>query len=307
MNHLKEMKYSFPRLIILSVLFIIKINMTAQTNIDPSKALSQTIDGWKTSGVDRIFNEETLYDYIDGGAELFLSFGFTKVFNRIYSRDNQPDIIVDIFYMNTSYDAFGVFSHSVGKIENDFGQQSQRTKGAIVFWKNNFYISILSSLETEELKSVITEIALLLDKAIPEKGPLPDVLKYLPEHSLNKTSIHYFRHYVWLNSHCFISNENILNINQSTHGVLAQYSDKDDKAVLLIIEYPNSADASAAKEKFIKNYYVKLESSSILQMNNNKWVGIELINNFFVGVFNGTEEEFVKTLLSLTEETIRDF
>ena len=74
--------------------FVMLIN--AQIVNDPSKALPENIDGWKIL-TDRTYNNETLYNYIDDGAELFLSFGFSKVFNRIYSKTNQPDIMVDIF------------------------------------------------------------------------------------------------------------------------------------------------------------------------------------------------------------------
>ncbi len=275
----------------------------AQIVNDPSKALPENIDGWKIL-TERSYNNETLYDYIDGGAELFLSFGFSKVFNRIYSKENQPDIMVDIFYMNTSYDAFGVFSFSSGKIENNFGQQSQEPHGAIIFWKNNFYISIISSIETEESKKAITQIAKLIDASIAETGPFPEIIKFLPTESLDKESIRYFRHYVWLNSHMFLSNENIFNINQNTQAVLALYNEKKNKPVLLVIKYPNNNDAVEAKEKFIKEYNPKLKSSFVIKTKNSKWIGLELVNKFLIGVFNGTSKESVNNLLNSTKVII---
>lgn len=278
--------------------------MAAQTDADPANALPKNVDGWQIASSDRTFNNETLFDYIDGGAELFLSFGFTKVFNRIYSRENQPDIMVDVFYMNSSYDAFGVFSYSGGKIENNFGQQSHRSHGAILFWKDNFYISIISNTETEESRNAIAKIAKIIDKSIPEKGALPEILNYLPAEFLDKEIIRYFRHYIWLNSHLFISNENILNVDQQTECVLAQYGQEKNKCVLLIIKYPNREDASSAAEKFIKNYNPKLKSASTLQTDDKKWIGIESIDNFFVAVFDSEKEETVKKLISLAKEKI---
>lgn len=300
------MNFFFRRFLILSSLFLLSINACffAQTNSDPAKVLPESIDGWKTLTADRTFNEETLYDYIDGGAELFRSFGFSKVFNRIYSKDNGNEIIVDIFYMNTSYNAFGVFSHSVGKIGTDYGQQSQLSNGAILFWKNNFYISILCNPATEESKPVITKIAALLDKSILSKGDFPEVLKYLPLESLINESIRYFRHYIWLNTYCSISTENILNINQKTHGVLAQYGGKENRSVLLLIEYPSNAVADSAKKKFVKNYNSNLANEPILQTEKNKWTGIELVNNFFVGIFNAGKKETVIKLLDSTKKSI---
>ena len=282
--------------------FVMLIN--AQIVNDTSKALPENIDGWKIL-TDRTYNNETLYNYIDGGAELFLSFGFSKVFNRIYSKTNQPDIMVDIFYMNTSYDAFGVFSFSSGKIENNFGQQSQEPHGAIIFWKNNFYISIISNTETEESKKALTKIAKLIDTSIMETGPLPEIIKYLPIELLDKESIRYFRHYVWLNSHIFLSNENILNINQNTQAVLALYNGKNNKSVLLVIKYPNNNDAVEAKEKFIKEYNPKLKNSQVLKTKNSRWMGIELVNNFLIGVFNGATKESASKLLNSTKVIIK--
>ena len=98
-------------------LHLFLLTMNAQSKNDPSELqLPDSLDGWPKITDDRIFNQENLYDYIDGGAELYLSFGFSKVFNRIYSNASGQEILVDIFYMNSSQDAFGVFSFTVGEV-----------------------------------------------------------------------------------------------------------------------------------------------------------------------------------------------
>jgi len=275
-----------------------------QTNSDPALKLPQKIDEWTTSA-ERTFNNSTLYDYIDGAAELYLSFGFSKVYNRIYSRPGYADILVDIFYMNSSYDSFGVFSFSVGKVGNDFGIQSQIATGAKVFWKSNYYVSITCYPETGESNIASTKLARLIDESITGKSELPEILNYLPSESLDKESMRYFRHYVWLNSHVFISNENILNIDQKTQAVLAKYGEKE-KSVLLIVKYPSGAEAAAAKEKFIKNYNPELLDTSAVITKNGKWCGIETIENFFVGVFNASQKDEVNKLLVLSKKKINN-
>lgn len=283
-------------------LFIIWIFMASliysQTGNDPVKALPASIDGWNM-GTDRLFNNDNLYDYIDGGAELFLSFGFSKVFNRNYTNSANDEIAVDIFYMNSSSDAYGVFLFTIGKIESKFGQQSQSSPGAVIFWKNNLYVSITSTRVTEDGNKVIIKLAEIMDKAIPETGPLPVIIKYLPKQNLDKESIRYFRHYVWLNSHFFISNDDILNINQKTEAVTAKYG----KSVLVLIQYLNNADASEAMNKFIKSYNPAMEKNPVLK-NGEQWTGIEKHNKFFIGVFNGPDENSVKELLSAAKESI---
>lgn len=276
--------------IITTLLFLsIAVTLSAQIKNDPAHSLPEEINGWIIEQGDRLFDNETLYDYIDGSAEMFLSFGFSKVFNRIYSRNNQPEILVDIFYMNSSYDAYGVFTHSMGGLESEFGQQSQRTEGAIIFWKSNYYVSILCHPETEESKQTIFKLARIIDKSITETGDFPPVLKYLPRENLVNESIRYFRHHNWVNSHIFISNDNILNIDQNTHGLLARYNDNANNAILLLIMYPDSSLSESALQSFIRKYETELIPNQLKQRNN-LWFGIERKQNFIFGIFNGSSK-----------------
>ena len=98
---------------------------------------------------------DNLYDYINGGAELYLSYGFNKVINRTYLRPEQPDIVVDLFDMGTSQNAYGVFSHSMETVDAAYGQGSQYSEGLLLFWKDRYYVSIMSYPETTESKKAL--------------------------------------------------------------------------------------------------------------------------------------------------------
>lgn len=280
---------------------ILAVNLYAQTKSDPAGSIPSGIMGWKAEENDRRFDNETLYDYIDGSAEMFLSFGFTHVFNRIYSRINQPDIILDIFYMNSSFDAYGVFTHSVGKSGKEFGQQSQCAEGAIIFWKANFYVSILSHPETPKSKEAIYRLAGIIDEAIADNGDFPPVLDFLPQEDLLKESIRYFRHYNWINSHTFISNDNILNIDQNTHGLLAQYKRGDENAIFLIIMYPETGEAVNALNKFISGYNQSLTPGETKELKVGSWTGVKTVNGFLIGVFNSSSKNYAEDLIQRAE------
>jgi hypothetical protein len=281
------------------------LTMKSQAQTDPSIVLPDSINGWTKLSDDRMFDETNLYNYIDGSAELYLSFGFSKVFNRIYSNGEGQEILVDIFYMNSSYDAFGAFSFSVGEVGTDYGNQSQIAPGAIIFWKDDFYVSIFANPNTEESIGVMKTIAKLLDGSIVSKGELPEVLNYLLQDNIDKQSIRYFRHYIWMNSHYFISNENILNINQNTQGALAKYG-SNDKSVLMILKYPDEMEAFAAKEKFVSKFNTNLEKTNTVQTDDGKWCGIELVKNFFICVFSAVNEAAVQNLIAQTKLIINN-
>lgn len=290
----------FPLLIFL---FLLPSFLQSQTNEDPALALPDSIAGWKAV-TDRSFNNETLFDYIDGGAELFLSFGFSKVFNRIYSDGRGNEIFADIFYMNTPHNAYGVFLLSTDKVDNSFGQQSQISPGAAIFWKKNFYISITANRETSAGNKIINLLAEILDKAITGTSSLPPVISLLPEKGLNKESIRYFRHYIWLNSHFFISNDDILNINQNTEAVTAKYGEGEEKMVIVIIDYPSAADMETASIKFIQAYNPLLEKKGTVETNG-KWIKIMKVGKCFIALFNCASEKEAEEAMSRAVERIK--
>lgn len=254
------MKFRIPICLLIAILIFIPVHTIPQTTGDPADALPKTIEGWKTSA-DRFFNNETLYNYIDGGAELFLSFGFSKVFNRVYSNDKGNEVIVDIFYMNKPEDAYGAFLFTSGRVDSKYGEQSQVSQDAVIFRKMNYYISITCNGEGTEVYKLIERLASLLDNSITGKAELPKVIRYLPEENLDKESIRYFRHYIWLNTHLFLSNDDILNINQNTEAVTAKYGTGENKAVLTILEYPDEQTAKTAFTKFNNQFYKGYASS----------------------------------------------
>ena len=55
--------------------------------------------------------------------------------SKTYQKEGQPEIIVDLFDMGTSQNAYGVFSHARETVEQNFGQGSQYTEGLLIFWK----------------------------------------------------------------------------------------------------------------------------------------------------------------------------
>ena len=266
-------------------------------NFDPAAFLPSSFDGWTPMRADRNFSGEELYDYIDGGAELFLSFGFKTVYNRIYAAEDQPDIFVDIFEMNTSFDSYGVFTQSREKNENQFGQESEYTEGAVLFWKDNYYVSIISSIETKESNTAIFKLAQIIDSAIPKTGFKPDIVKLLPVENLIPESIKYFRHHHWQNAYQFISFENIFDIDQNTHAMLAKYKFKADTPLLLLIKYPDHGVAEKAYNQFIAEQSLKVSSGGIAIDKNDKLIGIKIDDNILSAVFNAASEETAMKLL----------
>jgi hypothetical protein len=270
--------------------------------------LPDSIDEWTKWEADEFFNSDNLYDYIDGGAELYLSYGFNLVLKRIYSADGQPDITVDIFEMTSSKNAFGVYSHSRETIEHDYGQGSFNVEGAILFWKDKYFISIITFPETPKSRQAIEGIARRIDSSIESTGELPPVLKTLPEENLLEESVVYFKHSNWQNTYYFISNENIFNISNSTECVLAKYKINDDKPILMILEYANESEAESTIDNLKRKFaYEELNDGLDIQLDDKRWIRIDRQTNLVYMVINAGDTGTAKSLLKITAAQVQNY
>ncbi len=271
-------------------------------------ALPDELLGWRTVPDERVvYDRETLYDYIDGGAELYLSYGFHHLASCKYVQLDEPDIVVDLFDMGTSQNAFGVFSQSREVIEDTFGQGSQYTEGLLLFWKGRYYVSILASPETGRSKDAVFELARTIASAIPDEGPLPDVLARLPREGLVEESVRYFRHYIWLNSHYYVADENILHIDDTTHAVLAKYRRDGDRGteaeILLVVRYPDEAAATSAHDEFVAQYLPERSGGPAVRIEDGTWTACRVSGDLVAVVFNAPTEEDAVSLIGAVLES----
>ncbi len=268
--------------------------------------LPDNIQGWNIAENDRTYNPETLYDYIDGGAELYISYGFNEVLSRRYTKDEQPDIVVDIFDMGNSYNAFGTFSHSRETLDRTFGQGSEYAQGQLLFWKDRYFVSILTFPETAESKEAIFQLARKIEGAIPGEGPLPQILDLLPQKSLVPESIRYFHHYIWLNSYYYVADQNILHIDEKTDALLAKYGEQKKRSLLLIVKYQNDEDATTALNNFVQYYMPEHSGAFVVQIEDGTWTACQKIANFLLVVFNGPGKEEALQLIEEVQGRILD-
>lgn len=293
------------RLFLLTILIICTRGNSMNLKINDILPDENIIHGWTIDGSDKIYGPDNLYEYINGGAELFLSYGFRQMITRIYTADHQPEIIVDIFDMGASKNAYGVFSYSRESEDSTFGQGSQYSPGLLLFWKDRYYVSILFTPETPGAKETAFRIARYIESSIPEKGQLPEIIKLLPQENLLKETIRYFHHFIWLNSYQFVSNENILLIDENTEAVLTKYKEEGERHVLLLVKYPDADLVATARQNFVAKYSSSPLTASVFQQKNG-WTGYRQIRNYLAVIFNATEQELIESYFNKIQANIEN-
>ena len=269
------------------------------------EAVPKEISGWQAEGQDEFYNRETVYGYIDGGAELYLTYDFQTVFARRYLKPNAPEIVLEIYDMNSSKDAYGIFSSERQDEEVGIGQDSEYGGGLLRFWKDKYFISILSIGDEEIAKPAVFELGEKVAEVIPASGDRPDIVKYLPQENLIKNKIRFFHTHTILNRQYYLSNENILNLDRKTDCVFAPYQIGPKKSYLLLIRYLNQSQANKAHKSLLANYLPEAQSTGFVKLENGRWTMVKTANQFLMIVFEAPEKQCASDLLLKVTELMK--
>jgi hypothetical protein len=221
------------------------------------QTLPPEISGWKTGREDQVFTRDDVFDYMNGGGEIYLAYDFQFVFVREYLRDDAPSIVTEIYQMSSSEDAFGVFTHDTDGDEVVLGQGAIYAAGLLRFWKDKIFVRILADRETPETKAVILELGAKIAGAIAQQGEKPGLVRALPSEGLRPKSLRYFHTLISLNAHYYLANANILNLSPETQVAMARYEKESSQARLLLVEYPTVERAVDAHARFVEMFLLE--------------------------------------------------
>jgi hypothetical protein len=106
-----------------------------------------SVPGWTLKEEPRTYRPDDLYEYIDGNADLFLSYGFVQVTVGDYAPTDGSEgwITVDVYDMGAPLHAFGVYraERAEGVDAVEVGTEGYASDGMFAFWKSQYYVKAL--------------------------------------------------------------------------------------------------------------------------------------------------------------------
>ncbi len=270
-------------------------------------ALPSAAEGWTWDGHELHYDARSVFDYIDGAGELFLAYGFQRLSVRRFEQPNQPPLTLECYAMNSAAAAFGVFSFERQGESVGIGQGSEIGGGLLRFWKGRYFISIFADGEGPAVDSAVLQLGRLTAAAIRDQGTPPRVVGLIPgrDAGLVDTSVRYLTSPVLLNQRLFISHENVLGINRQTGAVLAQYGQDAAKTSLLLIQYPNTAAATAASRRLMAAYLSEAGGADRGRRSDGHWTMVRQQKAFLAAAIGAPSEAAAEALLTATERALR--
>jgi len=110
------------------------------------KDILPVIEGMQTSGSPQTYFPETLFEYINGAAEIYLSYDFKELIVAEYKMgDSSDSVAVEIYDMGDHKNSFGIYS-AERYPDNEFlilGTQGYKEEGTMNFLIGRYYVKLL--------------------------------------------------------------------------------------------------------------------------------------------------------------------
>ncbi len=164
------------------------------------------IPGWKPSGEVQTFSPKTLYEYINGAADLYLASDFEELKVAEYGNEKKASVVVEAYRHRTPRDAFGIYSQERLPDGNfiEIGAQGYIDKNILNFVYGSYYVKLNSFDTGAEDREVLQAIAKRVAESLGEKKGLPSLLSVFPPEGRKGNSEKYltrnFLGYTFFNS-----------------------------------------------------------------------------------------------------------
>jgi hypothetical protein len=301
--------HKYFKILLPSVILCLLFADTTFAEEDLTKLLPESLDGWRRSDTTQIFDRENLFDYINGGAEIYLSYDFQRVVVQRYGIKIEDSlegnsITVEIWQMSSAADAYGVYSLDHLQEDVDIGQKGGYDTGVLRFWKGRYFVKILGFEENS--KEIILKLGGFIDKEIKEQGELPFLVSKLPSDSLLKGSVRFFHKSIILRNLYFFERLSVLHLDNLTDCVTADYTINENSLKLLLIQYTDTSIAKKVQEK-LQTVYLPEETHGehrIFLTKEKEILGLDREGNYLILVFEGSYRKDILWLLQKTKSKL---
>jgi len=93
-----------------------------------------------------LYNSDTLFDHINGEAELYFPYGFDMLATATYLNKKNPDVwvVVDVYRMGSLLDAFGIYSNyrKADAAEIVIGAEGFVSSSQLMFYQDRYFVRI---------------------------------------------------------------------------------------------------------------------------------------------------------------------
>jgi hypothetical protein len=261
---------------------------------------SADVPGITEGGRPQIYKGMKLFDYMDGGAELYYEYNFEQVCVQRYQTP-PGEVTAEIYQMDLPADAYGIYTFDTKGEHPSIGQDATYEQGLLGFWKGRYFVRVFS--ENEELKETIFVLGRAIAQKITEEGKRPDIVASIPSFWVEGDSLLYFRGMIALNNSYFLSHQNVLSMGEGCEGITLQYKPDTQPLRVILVRYPGRPQAEEAFQSLQASEVIKegtFKEGLFLGKSRKGYGGATVAGDLVIVVLDGaTPQSVTRALRSL--------
>jgi hypothetical protein len=222
--------------------------------------------GWEREGKPSVFIKADLFNHIDGGADLFIEFGFERVIVQNYAR-GPAEISIEIYEMTGPEAALGVYLMKCGRESPLAGIAARNSSETAQFTilKGRYFVQVNNFPKDERAVPAMLALAKTVLGQVPDERPDPRLAALLPEEKKLAGSERLIRGPIALQPFFTFGEGDIFRQERKILGALAEYDEgSGSKSSRFVIEYPSAEGALEAFRGLKANLdpYLKIVGSN---------------------------------------------
>jgi hypothetical protein len=260
----------------------VRAQTSASAHPQFAKLLAAPLPGHpKPEAEPSFYKPDTLYQYIDGGADVYLLYDFQLLLHQDF-KAGAADMTADVYDMGKPEDAFGVYSAERSPKYNyiPVGAEGYRSKGVLNFFQDHYYVKLSGSGASVDAQ--LDQLAHTLSTRIGGSRTAPPLLVKLPQ-------LHRVRH-----------SEQYIRKDPLGHAFLAPayvvtYASTPKESKLLVSVANDSAGAKVRLDQLTQHFKKTGECSAATEFGEG---GIRAKNSFEGNIIARTQGRYVIVLLN---------
>jgi hypothetical protein len=146
--------------------------------------------GWKQDGKPQVFSPRTLYEYINGAADLYLTYEFQDLNVAEYKGGGEAEVTVEVYRHGDSTQAFGIYSQE--RLANarflDIGAQGYQEPNVLNFVAGPYYVKVNGYNTGAEDERTMLAFGRKMEGILGGKSALPKILSSFPREGMKKNT-----------------------------------------------------------------------------------------------------------------------
>jgi hypothetical protein len=251
---------------------------------------TETVNGFNPEAEFSSYNGDDLFYLINGGADVYLEYGFKSVISRYYSNSAGNRIKAEIYEMTDSEAAYGIFSlFDTNNPSLKIGDASSANNTYIRFYNSKFLVLVSSEIDNNEHQQGTVSIARFIESKLPSDGKKPELLSMLSLVNSEFSYPKFFRGSLGFSNVYNFGSQIVSDFSEGVYMTYGCYS-------VTVLAYKNEVELQSAFESAFKKIstskkvseVVKNEKSISFTDGKGEYVEIECHRHYII-IYKGTK------------------